>query len=542
MVQVRVSEGVLEGELVQNEYGGSYCSFKGIPYAQPPVGDLRFKAPQSPKPWNGVRSAKEFGPISFQYDIFMKTDPRGDEDCLYLNVYTPDLKPSNPLPVMFWIHGGAYISGSGNDEMYGPEFLVRQGVILVTINYRLEVMGFLCLDTEEVPGNAGMKDQVAALRWVNKNISSFGGDPNNVTIFGESVGGASVSYHLVSPMTKGLFKRAICHSGTANCWWGEVIEPQERAIALAEHLGYDPETDGSLYDYFKSQPIEALFDVTIPLTFAEEQRAGFELSVGIVSEKQFGDNERFFHGNIYDHLKNGIHEGVEVITGYTEDEGVILYVFAEFEKMLTQANHIITYFTPKHIALHCPVKQQIQIARKIKDYYMNDNSLRADWEKLARFHSFETLKYDIIKWAKICASANKNKIYFYKFSCKSERNLASQLMGLDDVTEGKEVSCHIDDLFYIFDSRAAEDKVDMKSKTFKMIDNMTKLWTNFAKYGDPTPDDELSVRWNPYTVEKEEYLEIGNDLLTKSAPDSEEFKFWDNIFREFAPKYFTQDF
>lgn len=441
------------------------------------------QAPQKLKPWNGVRSAKEFGSICYQYDVFTKTPPRGSEDCLYLNVYTPDLKPSKPLPVMFWIHGGAYLSGSGNDEMFGPEFLVRQDVILVTINYRLEVLGFLCLDTEEVPGNAGMKDQVAALKWVNNNIASFGGDPKNITIFGESVGAASVSYHLVSPMTKGLFKRAICHSGVATCWWGEVIEARERAIALAEQLGYDSKTDGTLYDFFKSQPKEALVKIKAPLTFSEDQRLGFELSLGIVSEKQFGDNERFFHGNIYDYLDIGIHEGVEVITGYTEDEGVILYIFAEHQKMLAQANSILTYFTPKHIALNSPVKQQIDVARKIKDFYMNENSSRADWEKLARFHSFETLKYDIIKWAKICASANKNKIYFFKFSCKSERNIACRLMKLEDVTGGKQVSCHVDDLFYIFDSRAAEAKVDMKSKTFRMIDNITKLWTNFAKYG-----------------------------------------------------------
>lgn len=121
-----------------------------------------------------------------QVDIFTKEYLPGDEDCLYLNVYTPELNPKNPLPVMFFIHGGAFKSGSGNIDHYGPDFLVQYGIVLVTINYRLEALGFLCLDTAEVPGNAGMKDQVTALKWVHENIANFGGDPKNVTIFGES--------------------------------------------------------------------------------------------------------------------------------------------------------------------------------------------------------------------------------------------------------------------------------------------------------------------------------------------------------------------
>ncbi|CAH2047754.1 unnamed protein product, partial [Iphiclides podalirius] len=151
MTHVRVNEGVLEGELVNNEIGGQFYSFKGIPYAEAPVGDLRFKAPRPPKPWKGVRSAKEFGPICLQYDMFVNKICDGSEDCLYLNIYSPNIKPKNPLAVMVWIHGGGYISGSGNDDFYGPEFLVRHGVILVTLNYRLEVLGFLCLDSEDVP-------------------------------------------------------------------------------------------------------------------------------------------------------------------------------------------------------------------------------------------------------------------------------------------------------------------------------------------------------------------------------------------------------
>ncbi|XP_022828109.1 liver carboxylesterase B-1-like [Spodoptera litura] len=536
MVQVRVNEGLLEGERVDNHYGGSFYSFKGIPYAQPPLGDLRFKAPQPPLPWEGIRSAKEFGSICYQKDFESQTKTTGSEDCLFLNVYTPELKPQNPLPVMFFIHGGGFYSGSGNDDMYGPEFLVRQGVILVTINYRLEVLGFLCLDTEEVPGNAGMKDQVAALQWVNKNISNFGGDPNNITIFGESAGGASVGYHLVSPLTKGLFQRAICQSGITTCWWAKVFEPRLRALALARQLGYNAEKDGEdLYEFFKSQPVEKLAGVKVPLSYSEQHRASFELYFGIVSEKQFGNNKYFFHGNIFDYLKNGIHEGVQVITGYTADDGVLLHVFDKDGKMLEQANELDTFFTPRHIALNCSLKEQIEAGHKIKQFYMCNEDIDTDCERLSRFQTTEMFLYGIIKWMKICSQ--RNKTYLYKFTCKSERNAAVRLMGLEAVTQGKEVACHMDDLFYIFNSKVLDAKVDMDSKTFQMIDNVTKLWTNFAKYGDPTPDNSLGVKWNPYTLDKEEYLDIGNDLQTGSAPDRDEFLFWESIFKEFTPEY-----
>lgn len=172
------------------------------------------QAPQPVIPWSGIRKAIKHGPVCPQVDIFHNKFIPGEEDCLFLNVYSPDLTPKEPLPVMVLIHGGGYKTGSGNVNHYGPDFLVQHGVIVVTLNYRLEALGFLCLDNEDVPGNAGLKDQVAVLRWVQKNIVNFVGDPNNVTVFGESAGSASIGYHLVSPMSKGLFKRAIFMSGT----------------------------------------------------------------------------------------------------------------------------------------------------------------------------------------------------------------------------------------------------------------------------------------------------------------------------------------
>ncbi|CAB3252260.1 unnamed protein product [Arctia plantaginis] len=143
---------------------GRPCNDWGI-LAMAGVDQLHGSAPQPPLPWSGIRDATKFGPVSYQYNLWDPDQPLNmDEDCLYLNIYTPEIKPSSLLPVMFFIHGGGFLAGSGNDDLYGPEFLVRYGVILVTINYRLQGPGFLCLHTPEIPGNAGMKDMVAAMR------------------------------------------------------------------------------------------------------------------------------------------------------------------------------------------------------------------------------------------------------------------------------------------------------------------------------------------------------------------------------------------
>ncbi|CAD0249725.1 unnamed protein product [Spodoptera exigua] len=540
MVQVRVSDGLLEGEMVQNEYGGSYYSFKGIPYAQPPLGDLRFKAPQPPKPWDNIRSAKEFGPRCFQYDLFVnKGEVSGSEDCLYLNVYTPDVTPEKPLPVMVWIHGGGLVSGSGDDFEYGPKFLVRQDVILVTFNYRLEVLGFLCLDTEDAPGNAGMKDQVAALRWVHNNIANFGGDPDNVTIFGESAGGVSVTYHLMSPMSKGLFRRAIAQSGVSVSYWAQSYKPRERGFALARKLGFNSDDVKEVYEFLKQQPIENLIKAKVPITYSEKQRTNVEVYFSVVDEKQFGNSERFFYGDMVDAVSNGIHEGVEIMTGYTADEGIMgVAVFGDYKESLEQAKNFPQFFVSYPMSLTLSTNDQLELGNRIKEYYFKEPIRVPDhWENLKDFYSMDIFVFPTMRWIKLSARSKKNKIYLYKFTCVTELNIVSELMGVGHLVGNKPVVAHSDDLMYLF-SAIQQPILDMNSEEFKQIEVVTKLWSNFAKYGNPTPDDSLGVVWAPYSLENQDYLDIGNDLKTGQAPDDEEIKFWENLLTEFGEKLY----
>jgi para-nitrobenzyl esterase len=231
----------IESGRISGLYDEEIAVFKGIPFAAPPVGDLRWKPPQPVQPWDGLRPADTYGPIAIQpagdMDLFFKAmieghgvdldvdailanmpAPEESEDCLYLNVRTPDLGPEAKLPVMVWIHGGGHQSGSGSESGYQTNTLPKKGVVLVTINYRLGIMGYFAhpdLNRESgdgVSGNYGTLDQIAALSWVKRNITAFGGDPDNVTIFGESAGGESVSHMVCSPLARGLFARAIMQS------------------------------------------------------------------------------------------------------------------------------------------------------------------------------------------------------------------------------------------------------------------------------------------------------------------------------------------
>lgn len=386
---------------------------------------------------------------------------------------------------MFWIHGGGLFWGSGNDDFYGPDFLVRHDVILVTINYRLEVVGFLCLDTEDVPGNAGLKDQVAALRWVKKNINNFGGDPNNVTIFGESAGALSVGYHLISPMSKGLFKRAILQSGSCNCTWTQAFEHRERAIALARKLGFHSRDDKELYEFYKSQPIESLILASVPITYSEANTSLTSMTWAVVCEKQFGDNERFFYGNVDEALRNSIHDGVEIIAGYVADESIIVAGMVGIDgiqKQIEHANNLLEFFVPKSIALNYPIKEQLEVGRRMKEYYFKGEPVSMNnYDQILKFLSCEMFVYPIGELLKL--NARRNKTYSYKFTCKTNRNIFSKIFHVDKIFGDRKFTSHCDDLAYLFEINYMKQEIEKDSKEFKAIEQVTKLWTNFAKFG-----------------------------------------------------------
>ena len=272
--QVKTANGILEGI---DDSG--ILTFKGIPFAATPVGDLRWKEPQPVTNWAGARKAYKFGPRAMQLPIFGDMGFRSDgmgEDCLYLNVWTPSLSAKEKLPVLVYFYGGGYVAGDGSESRYDGESMARKGIVSVTVNYRLNMFGFMAHPelTKESPhqasGNYGLLDQAAALKWVSQNITAFGGDPKRITIAGESAGSVSVSAQMISPLSKNLISGAIGESGSVlgTLRALPLAEGEKRGIQFAEMAGAKSIADlrnipaDKLLEIGAKQPI-GFFPITI---------------------------------------------------------------------------------------------------------------------------------------------------------------------------------------------------------------------------------------------------------------------------------------
>lgn len=313
--------GKLKGTYLKSVTEQSFYAFRGIPYAQPPIGEKRFKAPEPIDQWTGVFDATSDGPMCPQP---YSEESEISEDCLRLNVYTRELPserhPNIKRPVIVFIHPGGLYSLSGQSKNFaGPQYLMDRNIVLVTFNYRLGALGFLSANTKEAPGNAGFKDQVLVLKWIKLHINKFGGDPGSITLLGYGAGAISASLHLVSPMSKNLFHRAIIMSGSTTAQWRisssqiNLLKRQARLVNC---------TDPSVHN------IVTCLKTTSYLQFANTLRFLFDFGEGIpfllwkpVIESDFGQ-ERFLIEDPVDSFKNGNFMKVPLISGITRDEFV----------------------------------------------------------------------------------------------------------------------------------------------------------------------------------------------------------------------------
>jgi carboxylesterase type B len=317
-----IEQGQLRGQSEVDILGTPFVSFMGIPYARPPLGELRFKPPQPPRSWDGVRDATKQGSPCHALQLLPTPEtlvlkPAGSEDCLYLNVYTRQLVTQNLKPVMVFIHGGAFISGSSDRSMYGPEFLMTEEIVLVTINYRLGALGFLTVDDPSlgVTGNAGLKDMVQALKWVKNNVKHFGGDPNNVTIFGESAGGASVHYLILSPLARGLFHKAIVQSASVLCPW---VRGVNDAKQLARINGCTDSDNKRVLEFLQQIPVEKLLEGQVKL--GDWLSPVDKRLVGPTVEPKSQDS--FLAEEPIKIINSGRYNQVPMMFGYTSLEGI----------------------------------------------------------------------------------------------------------------------------------------------------------------------------------------------------------------------------
>ncbi|CAH2247888.1 jg12247 [Pararge aegeria aegeria] len=527
-VSVRVEQGKLRGEQKWTITGDKlYNSFKGIPYAAPPIGKFRFKAPQPAPYWKGIRNATEYGNVCPQYDVLRSALTPGSEDCLFMNVYTTCMNPSSLLPVLVVVHGGKFIWGSGNDDIYGPDFIVDSSdIVMVTFNYRIDHLGFLSLDTAEAPGNAGMKDQIAALRWVKRNIKNFGGDPNRVTIMGESSGAMSVTYLALSPMSQGLFQRVISMSGVAISEFTVAFEPQRRAFALAKSLGFVTTNTTELFEFLQSVPAVDLINTNTPIVAAEDYIIPVKMLYSWpVVEKDFGQ-ERFLIEPPDVSVRKG-RSNVDMFLGFTSGEGVFFIPEIEEFPVIENFDRYPEVLTPKDILYRSMSELHLKLADYIKEYYTGSKRMSLNTvPQVVEFVSHSFI-YSIISYANLLSNYSPNdNIYMYEFTGMSERNKFSQLgtkYGITGVS-------HFDDIMYVFNANLFNFPLNKNATSYKMIRQMCSLLTNFAMHGNPTPDASLGVTWPKYNKNSREYIEIGEDLTLSANPRQTMVDFYDFIY------------
>ncbi|CAL8128847.1 unnamed protein product [Orchesella dallaii] len=492
IVQTRYGpiEGTFDGI---SRDGLQFYQFIGIQYA---VVQKRFESAETPKPWSEkiIKSAKEFGPAC------VPVEENFDENCLFLNVYTPETRPSrgNLKPVIVFIHGGSFKLNSGNH--YGPNYWMDQDVVFVTINYRLGVLGFLSTGDENAPGNYGLKDQVMALKWIRDNIGRFGGDKDKVTLTGQSAGSASVTYHLLSPMSKGLFHYAVAQSGTFLDPWAFTRKPVRYAQKVAELVGCYNKTDSKTFvNCLREVPAKTLGDYELlrsaSVKFFEEPLAAF----GPVIEPYIGNGSNtFLSESPYELLNSGnIANKVPLLTGITNAEGIYIWaaalLYAGSYAVEARENLQANWTTYAPLAFYFDETAEPQrvgeIAKKVEDFYfpagfsLNDSST---FNQLTNLYTDRIFVASAVHFINLYSKHAPTYPYLYTYDryvglefglflefLEEGRNMSIPLKG---ATHGAE----LDMLMSPFFNRTRD------SEDFEQVSkNILKIWTSFAKTGAP---------------------------------------------------------
>nr|XP_013114447.1 unnamed protein product [Stomoxys calcitrans] len=532
---VHTSKGPVKGRKRKNFYSafGKFYAFEGIPYAKPPLGELRFRAPQPTESWQEVLDCTSCKTKAMQYHYIARWK-EGSEDCLYLNIYAKELNTSKPLPVMVWIHGGGFQIGEATRDLCAPDHFMQRDMVLVTFAYRLGIFGFLCFDDPElnIPGNAGLKDQVLALRWVKENIHNFNGDPNNITVFGESAGGASTQFMMSIPQTKGLFHKAIIQSGSMLCPWAHT-QNHEWAYKCACKLGYKGEkSDKGVYEYLNGKSSQQLVLRDFSLLTKEQHMDNLMFFFNPVVES-YVTEDCITSKPFKELMANAWGNNIPLIIGGNTDEGFLFHNMArKFPFRVNELNDCITLL-PEDIknSRDEAALKQLGLCLKhayfegkqpnIKDnlhHYLELMGHRAFWHPLLR-----TIRAR-------CEYAAHAATFCYKFDFYSEF-----FNFYRTVNCGRAAKCvsHADDLPYLFHSLLNE-KLNTSSREYQCIQRMIGMWYNFALTSNPNCPEIEPVVWQPLAdlSEAPKCLWISDALEIKELTEYEKCKVWDEFYTQ----------
>ncbi|XP_051862785.1 uncharacterized protein LOC127565909 [Drosophila albomicans] len=527
--EISLPQGQIKGTKLSTLYDDEYYSFERLPFGKPPLGELRFKAPQPADPWTGVLDCTHYGEKPVQKAMLTGTID-GGEDCLYLNVYAKQLKTKKPLPVMVYIFGGAFTIGEATRELYGPDYLMTKDVILVTLNYRVDCFGFLSLKDPslDVPGNAGLKDQVLALKWVKKYISYFNGDADNITIFGESAGGCSTHYMMCTEQTRGLFHKAIVMSGSLLNYWSDT-PPADFAYRLAKFHGYEGDNvDRQVLDYLRG--VEPYKLVNHNLVTPEERRNGFLYPFGPTVEP-YVTADCVVPKSQLEMVRDAWTNELPAMLGGVSFEGLFMYpaLKANPKSMdtLPQDPHRIT---PYDVRLVNTDEQILKFSDKlIKLYFGDETPSSKHLMTFLDYYSHKIFWHGMHRTLKARLAYSKAPTYYYRFDFDSpDFNFYRKKFCGDDIKSG--VS-HADELSYLFRNSQCW-KLEKTSGEYLTIQRLVGMWTSFASNSNPNCEEIKHLIWEPSTKDQlQRVINISNEVTIIDLPEYEKLLVWDTLYK-----------
>ena len=503
---VRISQGELAGEI--STMGP--LAFKGIPYAAPPVGELRWREPKPASGWTGVRDAAKYGPACIQPESALMRIPGStmSEDCLYLNVWTTSLTPTAPAPVMVFIHGGSFITGSGSQPEYDGANLAARGVVVVTINYRLGVFGFLAHPdlTAESPhhtsGNYGLLDQMAALRWVRDNISNLGGDARNVTVFGESAGASSIGYLLVAPGAAGLFDKAILESPSIVFQPAPELHNEYRGLSSMEEIGLAAAPHIADLRSLNAQELTARGDQAAEKIFGTGGSPRARLR-----PETLLDNPSLVPSP-WAQFVDGYVIPAQPAQLFTENRAMRIPILAGTNT--NEGNLFLRRYHPTDTnSFNAWVDQAFTpCARQVLALYEPSSPATPDQIHAAA----DKLLTDSIQLYNAFSIARATHGYLYRFTHVSPIGEASGMGAF-----------HASELAYVFGHTHLPDEhaptVQFKPADHKLSDQIMTMWVHFARIGDPRL--MMSSDWTRIGSNGEvPYMEFGDTIKPGDLPDT----------------------
>ncbi|XP_013110450.2 carboxylic ester hydrolase [Stomoxys calcitrans] len=524
-ISVTTSLGAIKGSQMESRLGHKFWAFRGVRYAKAPEGELRFQNPQPVKAWKPkVLDATIEGPMCPQVTV---NRTWLSEDCLRLNVYTKSLNGTQGLkPVIVYLHPGGFYAVSAISAYAGPENFMDRDIVLVAVNYRLASLGFLATGTEDAPGNMGLKDQVIALRWIKHHIEKFGGDPNSVTLWGYSAGSFSIGLHMISPMSRGLFHKAIMQSASPLGQFRYANNQLGLAEKQARLLNCPVKPVREMVKCLKAKPM---------LDFVDTVNAMFEyewnpvLNWVPVVETNCGQERFLVEDPLKTMLRGDVHK-VPLITGVTQYEFYYLaFSTLRNDTQRQRFNDDFDKYNPIYFLYERNTPRSKRISQAMRSFYFQNRSLEypQSLTSFGELYSDGLITFEYHRFLQMVSKHVPVRTYLFTY-----KGRYSHFRHPD--TNETYGAMHHDELLYLLNLPLLTPMFGASDPENPTVERLTRMWYEFAKKGDPNnPSDEYlkNLRWPLYDQRRKQYLEIGNDLTIKAnGIYPERMQLWDNLF------------